>query len=404
MLCKNKKCNKVFDDNFSFCPFCGRAVVQIKKETRRPNGTGSIWKRKDCKSKPWAAAGSMNGSQVFIGYFATKGEAVRALQDFSVNPTSIYNITLSQLYEKWIKTKAFLKLSKSAQSGHKSAWNKLKIIGNQKFRDLRTSDFQAIVDYYENPHQERGANGQLKYIDKKGKGTMKKTGKPKICNGLGYSALNTLKALISCLYKFAMKEDLVNKNYAQFLELPSPEDVTTTAFSDTQLELIKRNIGKVPYMDYAYALCYLNFRVSEFLELTSVNFFRTESGVPVLRGGKKTAAGKNRLIPVHPNVEKIVLDCINKKGDTIFCRADGTPMNKDYFLKSCFRPAMQAIGISDDYTPQSCRRTFSTRMSAAGAREEDIIALMGHTDFNVDIKHYIKQEVDTLYKAIKQMA
>ena len=113
MLCKNKKCNKEFDDSFSFCPFCGRAVVQIKKETRRPNGTGSIWKRKDCKSKPWAAAGSMNGSQVFIGYFATKGEAVRALQDFSVNPTSIYNITLKQLYEKWIKTKAFLKLSKS---------------------------------------------------------------------------------------------------------------------------------------------------------------------------------------------------------------------------------------------------------------------------------------------------
>lgn len=404
MLCKNKKCNKEFDDNFSFCPYCGRAVVQVKKETRRPNGMGSVWKRKDCKKKPWAAAGSMNGSQVFIGYFATKSEAARALQDFTLNPTNIYNITLSQLYDKWIKTKTFLKLSDSAKSGHKSAWNKLKIIGNQKFRDLRTSDFQAIIDYYESPHHERGANGQLKYLDENGKGTMRKTDKPKICNGLGYSAMNTMKTLVSNLYKFALKEDIVNKNYATFLELPDKEDVNATAFSDTQLELIRLNIDKVPYMDYAYALCYLNFRISEFLELTSDSFFRTESGIPVLRGGKKTAAGKNRLIPVHPNIENIAINCINKKGETIFCRNDGTPMNKDYFLKYCFRPAMQQIGITDDYTPQSCRRTFSTRMSAAGVREEDIIALMGHTDFDADIKHYIKQEVDTLYKAIKKMA
>ena len=44
------------------------------------------------------------------------------------------------------------------------------------------------------------------------------------------------------------------------------------------------------------------------------------------------------------------------------------------------------------------RRTYSTRLSAAGVSQEDIIALMGHTDFDVDIKHYINQEMDTLIK------
>ena len=38
------------------------------------------------------------------------------------------------------------------------------------------------------------------------------------------------------------------------------------------------------------------------------------------------------------------------------------------------------------------------------SREEDIIALMGHTDYKVDIDHYIIQEVDTLYNAIKLLA
>lgn len=92
-----------------------------------------------------------------------------------------------------------------------------------------------------------------------------------------------------------------------------------------------------------------------------------------------------------------------------FCRIHagseiGKSLNKDYFLKYAFRPAMQAIWLGNEFTPHSCRRTFSTRMSAAGAREEDIIALMGHTDYKVDIDHYIIQEVDTLYKAIKLLA
>ena len=43
-------------------------------------------------------------------------------------------------------------------------------------------------------------------------------------------------------------------------------------------------------------------------------------------------------------------------------------------------------------------------MSAAGARQEDIIALMGHTNFDVDINHYINQETETLYNAIMKMA
>ena len=79
-------------------------------------------------------------------------------------------------------------------------------------------------------------------------------------------------------------------------------------------------------------------------------------------------------------------------------------MNKDIFRRQYFYPAMDQLGFGRTYTPHSCRRTFSTRMSAAGARAEDIIALMGHTDFEVDKKHYIKQEIQTLYDAVKKMA
>ncbi|WP_443960973.1 tyrosine-type recombinase/integrase [Ruminococcus sp.] len=408
--CINKRCNRELQDDFIFCPYCGKNQSSDKpKSRRRTKGTGSIYIRKDSKSKPYAAASSVTGKQVYLGAFATKREAENALKDYEYNPVNGFNMTLEQLHEKWMKTKAYAKLGDSVKSNYASAYIKLKPLYKRKFRDLRTSDYQYIIDYYDNPHHEVGAGGKLKYLDKNGKGTYKVTNTPKICEGLGYSALHKVKCLLTTLYTFAMKEDIVNKDYATFIELPEQEETTATRFTEVQLELIKQNVGKVPYMDYIYIMCYVNFRVSEFLELTPDRYKVTDSGIHYFVGGKKTDAGKDRIVPIHPKIQQLVQKCIENEGETIFCRIHGgsefgKAMNKDYFLKYCFRPAMQAIGLSDEYTPHSCRRTFSTRMSAAGAREEDIIALMGHTDYKVDIDHYIIQEVDTLYNAIKLLA
>jgi integrase/recombinase XerD len=408
--CINKRCNRELQDDFIFCPYCGKNQTDNKsKNRRRTKGTGSIYLRKDNKSKPYAAASSVTGKQVYLGAFATKREAENALKDYEYNPVNGFNMTLEQLHEKWIKTKAYQKLGDSVKSNYASAYIKLKPLYKRKFRDLRTSDYQYIIDYYDNPHHEVGAGGKLKYLDKNGKGTYKVTNTPKICEGLGYSALHKVKCLLTTLYTFAMKEDIVNKDYATFIELPEQEETTATRFTEVQLELIRQSVGKVPYMDYIYIMCYVNFRVSEFLELTPDRYKVTDSGIHYFVGGKKTDAGKDRVVPIHPKIQQLVQSCINNNGETIFCRIHegsefGKAMSKDYFLKYCFRPAMQAIGLGDEYTPHSCRRTFSTRMSAAGAREEDIIALMGHTDYKVDIDHYIIQEVDTLYNAIKLLA
>lgn len=407
--CINKRCNRELQDDFIFCPYCGKNQSSDKpKSRRRTKGTGSIYIRKDSKSKPYAAASSVTGKQVYLGAFATKREAENALKDYEYNPVNGFNMTLEQLHAKWLKTKAYDKLGKSVKSNYASAWIKLEPLHKRKFRDLRTSDYQYIIDYYDNPHHEVGAGGKLKYLDKNGKGTYKVTNTPKICEGLGYSALHKVKCLLTTLYTFAMKEDIVNKDYATFIELPEQEETTATRFTEVQFELIRQSVGKVPYMDYVYIMCYLNFRVSEFLELTTEQY-RYENGIHYFVAGKKTDAGRNRIVPVHPKIQNLIQTCIAHNGETIFCRVHdgaefGKAMSKDYFLKYCFRPAMQAIGLGDEYTPHSCRRTFSTRMSAAGAREEDIIALMGHTDYKVDIDHYIIQEVDTLYKAIKLLA
>lgn len=406
--CINRRCNRELQDDFVYCPYCGKNQTdKPKRQPKRANGTGSIYYRRDSKTKPWYVASTITGKRVYVGGFATRTEAVKALTDYESAPTSNINITFAQLHERWQKTKAYQKLSDDAKSSYNAAWVKLRPLYSRKFRDLKTFDFQAIVDYYENPHHEEGVGGKLKYLLPSGKGTYKTTDTPKMCDGLKFSALHKIKVFATKIYKYAMEQDIVAKNYAEFIELPEPEEVNTTRFTEVQLELIRQNIGKVPYANYAYIMCYLNFRVSEFLTLTIEQYHVSEQGIPYFIAGIKSEAGKNRLIPIHPKIQKMVIDCINNHGETIFCRLGedfGKAMNKDYFLKYAFRPAMQAMGLGNEFTPHSCRRTFSTRMSAAGAREEDIIALMGHAKYKTDINHYIIQELDTLYDAVKKLA
>lgn len=403
--CINRRCNAQLGDNFEYCPYCGKLQSDKAKKRRRAKGSGSIYYRKENRNNPYTACSNITGKRVYLGSFPSKKEAEIALRNYEAAPSDNFNITLEQLYNKWIATKSYGKLSKSSKQGYNAAWAKLSNLYKQKFRELRTCDYQEVLNYYENPHHEQGKNGALKYLDKDGNATYQVTDTPKICDGLKFSALHKLKCLLTSLYKFAMQDDIVSKDYATFIELPDKEETDATCFTEVQLETIRRNIGKIEYCDYIYAMCYLNFRVSEFLELTEKNYHVSDQGIPYLVGGKKTAAGKNRIVPIHPNVIEIVKSCVNRHGETIFCRkSDHSAMNKDIFRRQYFYPAMDQLGFGRTYTPHSCRRTFSTRMSAAGARAEDIIALMGHTDFEVDKKHYIKQEIQTLYDAVKKMA
>ena len=406
--CINRRCNFPLDDRFRFCPICGKPQERKQEvKRRRAKGTGSIYFRKDKKKKPWCASINCDRKTEYIGCFETRADAERAIQNYTPGQKNV--VTLEALYSRWIDSKPYQRLSDSSKSGYSAAWIKLRYLYKKPFKDLKTSDFQAVIDYYENPHHEEGKDGAYKYIGKDGKVTLTPGGEKKMCDGLGFSALHNIKCLVSKLCQFAMKDDLVDKNYGKLLDLPSPEETAATRFTDVQLETIRQNVGKVPYCDYIYALCYLNFRISEFLELAPASyqvFHSDETGdIPYVTGGNKTEAGRDRNIPIHPNVQHIVERCARRGCETIFAREDGTPMDKDYFNKYCFKPAMEALGFSDmGFTPHSCRRTFSTRASAAGVREEDITALMGHADYAVDKKNYINQELKTLYAAVKKIA
>ena len=375
----------------------------MPKSIKRENGTGSVYKRKDVKRRPWVAAAPAslvkNGEtqktetkQVILGHYATAQEAKDALEEYRRNPSALYNATLEDIHGKWVDI-AYRDISKQMVNNYNASWYKLRPLYKRKFRDLRRSDMQAIIDYYDSEHAKEGIGGEV-VIDKQ-------TGRPVMRPPLSFSSLNKIKVLLTSMYSYAIQEDVVSKNYASFIALPKAGEAKKDRFTDLEVQQIKNAIGKVPLADLIYIMCHTGHRVGEFLAVTPDRVLR-HNGHIVICGGNKTEAGESKAVPVSLEIGKLIEPWINKHGQTLFCRPDGSPWTVDNF-RDRFKNSLEEIGTRI-LTPHATRRTYSTRLSAAGVSQEDIIALMGHTDFDIDIKHYINQEMDTLIKAVERLS
>ena len=342
-----------------------------KKNKKRENGTGSVIKRKDKVYRPWVARATVKSTdgttrRVTIGCYETAREAKSALDSFLESPTTKINITFSQLFEEW-KSVSYRNISKYTIDNYDACYKKLSSLYDLKFKDIRLPDMQFVVD---------------QYLD------------------MSHSTLTKIKALLTQLFDYAIQNDIVNKNYAEFLVLPKQESSEKEVFTDLEIEKIYQAADCVEYADIILMLIYTGFRISEFLELTPFNY---DAKTACLRGGKKTTAGKNRIVPVHPKIQPYLDKWLSKGGTTIFCRPDGTPFSADNFRKKYYYPTLEKIGVRQ-LSPHATRHTFATMLAKQNIRPENIQKLMGHSKYDVTADVYIHQDNDTLREAIEKLA
>ena len=136
------KCAREIPPDSKFCPYCGKPQVPAKKHRKRPNGAGSIVKLSGNRSKPWAA----KKAGVLVGTFSTRGEAAKALEritDATINDR--YNWTFTQVYEAW-KPGHDLTVGDDGKKSTVTAYNACTELHDLKFRSLRKSDFQTVLD------------------------------------------------------------------------------------------------------------------------------------------------------------------------------------------------------------------------------------------------------------------
>lgn len=367
---------------------------------KRENGSGTIVRRKYVNSvkyiayspavyvKEGAGLTRSKATRIKIGTYTSRKEAREALDLYIRHPTLKYNFTLEDMYNDWEKN-AFSDLSAQTKTSWTTSWAKIKgcpspALAPMLMREITTGDIRDLLDYYAREHLEKN-----------------KEGKDVTVPPLSKSYITKIKALMTQLCTHAVENNIIERNYAALVKIPKMEAGTRRAFTDLEFQKLEKGWETAPGGDACLVLCYTGFRVSEFCQLTRFSF---DPKTKTLRGGLKTEAGKDRVIPVHTKILPIIERWYAASQGPLYPRPDGKAYNKDTFSSGVWKPCMQSLGLPDDLTPHSARHTFGTRMSAAGARPEDIQRIMGHADYSMTANTYINQDDSALFQAIEKMA
>lgn len=360
------KCKKDIPDDAKFCPSCGQNQKKsVKAHLKRPNGSGAVYKLGERRRKPWVAVTS---DKQYLGTFETKTKAEMVLLDYRIAPPAPKaGYTLLQLYDEWSEIK-FKNALGSSKRAYRSAWCYFANICDKKVSEIRSGEYQKIIDEAGETHK--------------------------------HPTLNGIRTLASQLSGYAMQNDIINKNYASFIKMPPLPETTKTAFNEVELKKIEKAAADgVPFADCVLMMCYTGWRIEEFLSLTKFSY---DPKNDTLTGGLKTAAGKGRIVPVHPKIKPYLLNWLAKGGETIICQKNGKKFEQGHFRKERFAPALEAIGVRP-LKPHECRHTFSTLLHRNHADSVSAKEMMGHASYDTDEKTYIHVNVDELRRAIEKI-
>jgi site-specific recombinase XerD len=362
------KCGAELRSEWSVCPFCGRPVNYTPARRKRGNGTGTIKKTATGKYKAIVTVGYYVDESGKLHrrsrtkVFPTKKEAMAGIRDLLAGPKSeLKSITLQQLYERWIPTH---QASKSTLDCYKAAFRYFGALFPVQVSEIDVDDLQECID--ECPHGKR--------------------------------TKENMRAVIGLMYKYGIPRHLIpdQLNLAGFLKVSGDGAAHRAAFTDVQIEQIRRACGVVPFADEILVMIYTGFRPSEFLALRSddVDLERR-----TITGGAKTDAGKNRIVTISPKILPAVGRLCSPGG--YLAGSGDKPLRLEYFTDK-FYTALEQIGIDNPVTgtgasarhffsPHSCRHTFATLMKRVEGADKDKQELIGHASPEM-LRYY--QDVD----------
>lgn len=357
------ECSHIVSNKAISCPGCGYPiangsvtapeplpVIQKKHSPRKklPNGYGCIKKLSGNRSRPYAAYPTTAGilydastakSPSAIGYFSDWHSAYTALTEYRRAPydPKSRNYSFREVYQllylsKFENTKKNLSLS--SRQAYESAFKNCAALHNIRFLDIRKQEMQDVLDN---------------------------------CT-LGYSSVCNLKKLFSQMYRYAMENDIAEKNYAQFVTNDHEDNNEKgEPFSESELNTLWEN-KKDQTVQMILLMIYSGYRIKAF-ETIEIN---TEQ--QYLKGGVKTSAGKGRIVPIHPAILSFAKSF--RKSFPNFRVAN--------FRKTFFYPTLERLGISvtangKKHTPHDCRHTFSWLCDKYGVDELSKHLLMGHS-------------------------
>lgn len=293
-----------------------------------------------------------------LGYYKSYIDALRALDKYHEMPSErTERPTMQELYDKWIDIYPLEKDLSEGRIRHiKNMWRYISY-KDMPIDELKPSHIRDDLMRSELPA----------------------------------SVPQKLKVLYNLLCKYALQEQYITIDVASQVTVPKiiakreqEQKRTKNAFTIDELKKIKSMVGKSDVADALYYSCFSGWRPVEMISITpdSINY---SQGYVV--GGSKTEAGKNRTVPIHPEVRSILQH--RRYNKPIF----GYAYYQKYHREFC--NLMRGLNM-DSHTPHDARRTFVTLAKQNGMDEYALKKIVGHTISDLTENTYTDRSVEWL--------
>lgn len=352
------RCGKELPDDARFCLYCGKRQngTPPRKPLKRANGTGTVYKLSGRRSRPWVAA----KNKIIIGYYSKKTEAFEALERLSGKDlTERYNMTFAEVFEAW-KAEHYKEIGVKGKESYERAYAVFQPLHDKKFRDLRTPDFQAVLD-----------------------GHMSKS----------QSTVSKYKQLITQMSQWAIREEICTTNFARFVRLPERKKTEKEIFTESEIKKLEKDGSETARI--VLMLLATGMRIGELFSLELSAYHET-----YVVGGSKTEAGRHRIIPIRPEGRPhFQYFAQHASGPLLLSGYTGNKVVENYRDRDYY-PLLKKLKIKKK-SPHATRHTYTSRAVKEGMPPEILQKILGHADYSTTANVYTHIDTETLVKAVE---
>lgn len=293
------------------------------------------------------------------------------------------NLTTAMLWAEYIKPEAhaYCDLAPNTRKNYLLYYNKCEAIYDSLWNELRTMDFQRVID----------------------------------ATGDTYAPRKKCRTVLSAMGSFAVAHGWARDNQVQRCKLPicqtkdksiyTPDDIKTLwAYYNGEIPFphITHRNGKYITDDDKKStvaailiMIYSGVRPGELFNIKPENV--NMSAREIKNAGIKTPTGKRRTIFFTTHVQDLVDKYIMRSGNVYaeFAKEDATFRER---VKSITRE----LGIGE-HLPSASRTTSASHLASIGTPPEELRRILGHSDISVTRKYYDKSNDDRAKSALDRI-
>lgn len=349
---------------------------------KNANGTGSIYKQSGRRRKPWRVVisdgwtiteeGKKKQIRHTLGYYETKKDASIALAEYYKDPYEIdaTTVTFKNIYDLWSK-EHYKKVKYDTQKCYISAYERCENLYDMNFRDIKAAHLEAILND----------------------------------ESIGQGTRAHIKVLFNLLYKYAMKHDVITKDYASLVNgVTVKTKKKRVVFKKEELNALFE-LGDKYYADIFLIAIYTGMRPTELCEVTLDMVDLKEW---TIQHGIKTEAGRGRIVPIHSKIQPLVERRYNRAKELglntlLFYQTDHGKWTGLYYQKyyEFFGEYCEYTGIK--HTPYDMRHTFTTMAKEADMNEYIVKLIIGHHIQDLTERVYTHRTIENLRKELEKI-